>query len=42
MAFNPKGKTFKQRLNAFLADAKSTYKITIGQDSGRTVAWQQK
>jgi hypothetical protein len=42
MAFNPSGKTFKQKLVAFLADAKSTYSITVGQDSGRTVAWQTK
>ena len=40
--FDPKGKTFKQRLQAFLSDAKTVYKITIGQDSGRTVAWQTK
>jgi hypothetical protein len=40
--FNPKGKTFKQRLKAFLDDAKATYKVSIGQDSGRTVAWQVK
>ncbi len=40
--FTPKGKTFSQRLNAFLADAKATYSMTISKDSGRTVAWQQK
>ena len=40
--FEPKGKTFDQRLKAFLADVKTTYSLTIGQDSGRTVAWQQK
>ncbi len=38
--FDPKGKTFKQRLEAFLDDVKATHKITIGQDSGRTVVWQ--
>ncbi len=41
-SFDPKGKTFDQRLKAFLADAKSTYLLTIGQDNGRTIAWQQK
>ncbi len=40
--FNPKGKTFKQRLQACLDDVKTTYKISIGQDSGRTVVWQTK
>ena len=40
--FNPKGKVFKQRLQACLDDAKTTYKISIGQDSGRTVTWQTK
>lgn len=40
--FNPKGKTFKQRLQAFLDDAKANYKVTIRQDSGRTAAWQTK
>ncbi|MFL0805532.1 MAG: hypothetical protein K6L81_17595 [Agarilytica sp.] len=40
--FAPKGKTFDQRLTAFLADAKTSYSITISKDSGRTVAWQQK
>jgi len=41
-AFDPKGKTFKQKLDAFLADVKTNYKITIGQDAGRTVEWQTK
>ncbi|PCK04345.1 MAG: hypothetical protein COA42_19280 [Alteromonadaceae bacterium] len=41
-AFDPKGKTFTQRLKAFLDDVKATYSLTVGQDSGRTVAWQQK
>jgi hypothetical protein len=40
--FDPKGKTFDQRLTAFLADVKSTYGLAIGKDSGRTIAWQQK
>jgi len=41
-AFDPKGKNFLQRLDAFIADVKSTYKLTITRDSGRTVAWEQK
>ena len=41
-AFDPKGKTFDQRLTAFLADAKATHGITISKDSGRTAQWQQK
>lgn len=41
-AFNPAGKTFAQRLTAFLADAKTTHAISISKDSGRTPAWQQK
>lgn len=40
--FDPKGKTFDQRLTAFLADAKTNYNISISKDSGRTIAWQQK
>jgi hypothetical protein len=41
-AFDSKGKTFKQRLDAFLADVKSNYRMTIAQDNGRTKEWQQK
>jgi len=41
-AFDPKGKTFKQRLDAFLADVKKNYKLTINQDNGRTKEWSQK
>jgi len=37
-AFNPTGKTFDQRLKAFLADAAKTYGITISKDSGRSIA----
>ena len=40
--FNPTGKTFDQRLKAFLSDASKTYDSTISKDNGRTVAWQQK
>ncbi len=40
--FDPKGKTFDQRLTAFLGDVKTNYKMSIGKDSGRTIAWQQK
>ena len=41
-AFDPKGKTFLQRLDAFIADVQSTYKLTITRDSGRTAAWEQR
>lgn len=41
-AFDPKGKTFKQRLKAFLDDVKANYGLTISQDKGRTKEWQQK
>jgi len=41
-AFDPKGKAFKQRLKAFLDDAKATHKVTVGQDNGRTKEWSQK
>lgn len=40
--FEPKGKTFKQRLAAFLKAVKNDHNITITQDSGRTVEWQVK
>ena len=39
--FDPKGKTFLDRLNAFLSDAAKIHGITIGKDSGRTSEWQQ-
>lgn len=39
-AFEPKGKTFKERLDAFLRDAKDTHSLTVGVDNGRTVEWQ--
>ena len=39
-AFDQKGKTFKERLDAFLRDAKDTYGLTVRVDSGRTVKWQ--
>jgi hypothetical protein len=41
-AFDPKGKTFLERVAAFQADALTTYSLTIRKDSGRTAAWQQK
>lgn len=41
-AFVPAGKTFDQRLKAFLSDATKTYGTTISKDNGRTIAWQQK
>lgn len=40
--FDPKGKTFMQRLDAFLKDVKDNYKLTIRVDNGRTAEWQQK
>lgn len=40
--FDPKGKTFKQKIDAFIQDVKDTHKITIRLDNGRTVEWQQK
>ena len=40
--FDPKGKSFKQRLDALLADATKNYSVTIKKDSGRTAEWQQK
>ena len=41
-AYDPKGKTFLQRLAAFLADAKTTYSVDIKKDSGRSADWEQK
>ncbi|KPJ92170.1 MAG: hypothetical protein AMJ53_09905 [Gammaproteobacteria bacterium SG8_11] len=40
--FNPQGKTFKQRLDAFVKDAKDTHKVTVRVDNGRTAEWQHK
>lgn len=40
-AFVPTGKTFKQRLDAFLSDAKDAHGVSIRIDNGRTVEWQQ-
>jgi hypothetical protein len=40
--FNPVGKTFPQRLDAFLADAKTSYGLTVRRESGRTAEWQQR
>lgn len=41
-AFDPKGKTFLQRLAAFLAGAKTTYGVDVKKDSGRSAEWEQK
>src|SRR5262245_49115666 len=41
-AFDPKGKSFLERLTAFLDDAKQTHGVTVRKDSGRTALWQQK
>jgi len=40
--FNPVGKTFPQRLDAFVADAKVSHGLTVRRDSGRTAEWQQR
>jgi hypothetical protein len=41
--FDPKGKTFQQRLDALIADAKSTYKVTVRVSRTTTTPqWQQK
>lgn len=40
--FDPKGKTFNQRVDAFIGDAMKTYSLVIRKDSGRTAEWQQK
>ena len=42
MAFDPKGKTFKQRVDACLEDAKKVHGVTIRQDAGRTADWQHR
>jgi hypothetical protein len=41
-AFNPVGKTFQQRLDAFVANARASHGLTIRRDSGRTAEWQQR
>ena len=41
-AFEPAGKTFLQRLTAFIADAQTRYSLTIKKDSGRTALWEQR
>jgi hypothetical protein len=41
-AFNPAGKTFQQRLDAFVANAKASHGLNIRRDSGRTAEWQQR
>lgn len=41
--FDPKGKTFAQRVAAFLADAKKTHGVTVRKNSStRSKDWQQK
>ena len=42
MAFDPKGKTFKQRVDACLEDAKKVHGVTVRQDAGRTAEWQHR
>ena len=41
-AFDPTGKTFKQRLDACLEDAKTVHGVTVHVDSGRTTEWQHR
>ena len=41
-AFDPKGKTLAQRVDAFIEDVKTQYKIVMTKDDGRTAEWQQK
>jgi hypothetical protein len=41
-AFDPKGKSFSQRLDAFREDVQKNYKIIVTRDAGRTAEWQQK
>src|SRR2546426_4782442 len=40
-SFNPRGQTFRQRLDAFIGDVR-TYGLFVGQDAGRTAEWQQR
>lgn len=42
MAFDPKGKTFKQRVDACIEDARTVHGVTIRQDAGRTAEWQHR
>jgi hypothetical protein len=42
MAFDPKGKTFKQRVDACFEDAKKVHGVTMRQDAGRTPEWQHR
>ena len=41
-SFDPKGKSFTQRVDAFIADVKAKYGIIMTKDAGRTAEWQQK
>jgi hypothetical protein len=41
-AFDSTGKTFLQRLDAFIANVQSQYSLTIKRDSGRTALWEQR
>jgi hypothetical protein len=42
MVFDPRGKNFKQRLDAFIADAKDTHGVTVGITSNARSAKQQQ
>jgi len=41
-AFDPKGKTLAQRVDAFIEDVKTQHKLVMTKDDGRTAEWQQK
>jgi hypothetical protein len=40
--FTPTGKTFRQRLDAMIDDARKRYGIEVHTDPGRTPEWQQR
>jgi hypothetical protein len=40
--FDPKNKSFLDRITAFQADALKQYAATVRKDAGRTALWQQK
>lgn len=42
VAFDPKGKSFAQKVDGFIEDVKADYSIVITKDAGRTAEWQQK
>lgn len=40
--FDPTGKNFLQRVDAFIADVQSQYSLAVKRDSGRTAGWEQR